>query len=252
MNHLAEVSGWIACSCVLATFLMRRMRPLRLAAIASNIAFIAYATQLELVPILLLHIALLPINLWRLREQGQADRISQALPRWSWAVTTLTLVVLLAPGRTFGAGVAASPSARIHFLEIGGLRDTLVLPAHRPPPRVVLPIADGQGSDGLSARRAGQPPGGGFTTFDMIEGKMDASASRLAVMVSPASAMLAGVPIGVFGYAPVTRHASLRPYYPATLHRPLGPSHGRARVVDPGRNTVGIARVGAGDEFSAS
>jgi hypothetical protein len=39
---------------------------LRSIAIASNLTFIAYASVAHLLPVLVLHAALLPINLWRL------------------------------------------------------------------------------------------------------------------------------------------------------------------------------------------
>jgi CRP/FNR family cyclic AMP-dependent transcriptional regulator len=54
---------------VFGTFYMKRMLPLRLTAIASNIAFIGYAWASGLTPILVLHATLLPLNLLRLAEQ---------------------------------------------------------------------------------------------------------------------------------------------------------------------------------------
>lgn len=62
----AELLGYAASFAVLATFLMRTMRPLRLVAILSNLLFIAYGCVEHLEPIFLLHLALLPINAWRL------------------------------------------------------------------------------------------------------------------------------------------------------------------------------------------
>ncbi len=58
--------GYAASLAVLATFLMRTMRLLRLVAILSNILFVAYGYIDHIQPIFLLHLALLPINLWRL------------------------------------------------------------------------------------------------------------------------------------------------------------------------------------------
>ena len=72
MNHAltwapsCEVIGYIASGLVLATFSMRSMRSLRLTAIASNMAFIAYAAYGHLQPILILHSILLPLNIIRL------------------------------------------------------------------------------------------------------------------------------------------------------------------------------------------
>ena len=60
--------GYLAASLVLATFCAKRMVPLRAIAIASNVAFVAYAFSAGLGPILLLHAILLPMNILRLRE----------------------------------------------------------------------------------------------------------------------------------------------------------------------------------------
>ena len=66
--NTVEGIGYLAASLVLAAFCMRSMDALRLAAIASNIAFIAYGYFGHLVPVLLLHALLLPINIYRLME----------------------------------------------------------------------------------------------------------------------------------------------------------------------------------------
>ncbi|WP_170303804.1 cyclic nucleotide-binding domain-containing protein [Reyranella soli] len=63
-----ESFGYIASALVFATFYMRTMLPLRIVAIASNVAFITYAAIDGLTPILILHGALLPLNLLRLLQ----------------------------------------------------------------------------------------------------------------------------------------------------------------------------------------
>lgn len=63
-----SIVGYLASSLVLATFCMKSMRLLRLMAIASNVGFITYAVTAGLAPILLLHVALLPINIVRLTQ----------------------------------------------------------------------------------------------------------------------------------------------------------------------------------------
>src|SRR5262245_49742409 len=63
-----ELSGYAASMLVFAAFYMTSMVPLRLVAIASNVAFIAYALCEGLMPVLLLHGALLPLNLLRFRD----------------------------------------------------------------------------------------------------------------------------------------------------------------------------------------
>ncbi|TAJ85220.1 cyclic nucleotide-binding domain-containing protein [Reyranella sp.] len=63
-----EIFGYIASALVFATFYMRTMLPLRVVALASNVAFITYALIDGLTPILILHGALLPLNLLRLLQ----------------------------------------------------------------------------------------------------------------------------------------------------------------------------------------
>lgn len=73
-----EVLGWAAAGLTLLTFVCRDMRRLRLLALAANAAFIAYGATTHLLPVLTLHLALVPVNLWRLsqalRPEPQAGR----------------------------------------------------------------------------------------------------------------------------------------------------------------------------------
>ena len=69
------VAAWVASTLVFCTFFMKTMIPLRIVAIASNLAFITYALLGlhygvfgRLYPILVLHSCLLPLNVLRLRE----------------------------------------------------------------------------------------------------------------------------------------------------------------------------------------
>ena len=71
--NIVEGIGYLAASLVLATFCMKSMDALRLAAIASNMAFIAYGYFGHLTPVLLLHALLLPINIYRLVEPVSPD-----------------------------------------------------------------------------------------------------------------------------------------------------------------------------------
>ena len=52
---LPQALGFLASGLVLLTFGMRTMTPMRVAAIASNLAFIAYGLSLDLTPVWLLH-----------------------------------------------------------------------------------------------------------------------------------------------------------------------------------------------------
>jgi len=61
--------GYLAASLVFATFCTKRMVPLRALAITSNVAFMEYGYLGELWPILILHAAMLPLNVHRLRQE---------------------------------------------------------------------------------------------------------------------------------------------------------------------------------------
>lgn len=68
-----DAIGYLAASLVLATFCMRSMRGLRYVAIASNLAFILYGYCNDLMPVLLLHLILLPVNVRRLTELAASE-----------------------------------------------------------------------------------------------------------------------------------------------------------------------------------
>ena len=68
MHAAADAIGYVAAALVLLTFLMRDMRALRMVAILSNLAFITYGALNALMPVLVLHLLLLPINVFRFSE----------------------------------------------------------------------------------------------------------------------------------------------------------------------------------------
>ena len=70
--HGDDWLGVLGSILVFASFWMKRSIPLRMMALASNVVFIAYAWLAWLVPILILHIALLPLNAARLWELWRA------------------------------------------------------------------------------------------------------------------------------------------------------------------------------------
>lgn len=72
---LIIMAAWVAALLVFSTFFMKTMIPLRIVAIGSNVAFIGYALLGlkygifdRVYPILVLHTALLPLNVVRLRQ----------------------------------------------------------------------------------------------------------------------------------------------------------------------------------------
>ena len=76
--------GYVASALVLAAFGMKDMVNLRIVAICSNIAFITYALLLNLLPVLILHVVLMPLNGWRLmgalKQSGGTTAGRSSLP----------------------------------------------------------------------------------------------------------------------------------------------------------------------------
>lgn len=120
---LVDALGYLAAACVFLTFCMRTMLPLRLVAIASNIAFISYAIAASLAPILILHGALLPLNILRLIQMQRQVASVGATPetpdgddRFDWLIP-LAEPRKLAPGeRLFERG----DEAESLYVIIGG------------------------------------------------------------------------------------------------------------------------------------
>jgi hypothetical protein len=75
-----DLAGYVACSLVFLTFYMKGMIPLRLVALCSNVAFLVYACTLHLLPIVILHGALIPVNVCRLIAARRGDRVNLPVP----------------------------------------------------------------------------------------------------------------------------------------------------------------------------
>jgi hypothetical protein len=69
-----DVVGYIACALVLLTFYMKDMVSLRVAALCSNIAFLTYGISLGLMPVIVLHAILIPMNAWRLLSRHESSQ----------------------------------------------------------------------------------------------------------------------------------------------------------------------------------
>ena len=69
-----DAAGYIASVVVFATFCMRTMIALRVAAIGSNICFIGFGLAAHVYPVLLLHVVLLPLNTLRTLEMVRLTR----------------------------------------------------------------------------------------------------------------------------------------------------------------------------------
>jgi len=68
MSMFIELIGYAAALAVAATYSMKTMIPLRTVGIVSNVLFILYGAMTLAVPILILHLVLLPLNSVRLYE----------------------------------------------------------------------------------------------------------------------------------------------------------------------------------------
>src|ERR1700744_3634718 len=75
----ADLLGYAASATVLGTFCMSTMVPLRLLAIVSNVLFASYGGISRIYPVLILHVVLLPINIYRL-VQGRPPHSSPIAP----------------------------------------------------------------------------------------------------------------------------------------------------------------------------
>ena len=76
-----DVLGYAASAFVVLTFYMKEMIPLRAIALCSNVCFLAYGLSLTLGPVVVLHAALIPINLWRLSQALGCKQPHDWLPR---------------------------------------------------------------------------------------------------------------------------------------------------------------------------
>jgi CRP/FNR family transcriptional regulator, cyclic AMP receptor protein len=77
-----DLVGYLAAAMVLVAFYQTQTVPLRIAAIGSNLAFIAYGLALGLMPVWVLHVLLLGLNTRRLVEACQVrQRSTRQSPR---------------------------------------------------------------------------------------------------------------------------------------------------------------------------
>jgi CRP/FNR family cyclic AMP-dependent transcriptional regulator len=118
-----EWLGYIAAAFVFATFYTKTMVPLRVIGIASNVLFIAYGYLHPAYPVLVLHLVLLPLNFWRLRQMLTLVREVEASNDgdldMNW-IRPFTTTRDMAPGEVlFRKGDAAN---EIIFIMSGSLR----------------------------------------------------------------------------------------------------------------------------------
>lgn len=121
--NLANALGVLGALLIVLTFFMKSMLPLRALAVASNVAFLGYAYLAGYFPLLLLHGALLPLNVKRIRDiQTLIKQIKEAKeddPVASWLVPFMTR-------RSFSEGEIlfrkGDPANEIIYIQKGSVR----------------------------------------------------------------------------------------------------------------------------------
>lgn len=135
MIHVTELAGYLASLLVFLTFYMQTMIPLRIVGICSNFAFIAYGYLGGLYPVLILHLILLPLNAWRLREMlrltKQVREAAQTDLKMDWLKPFTSTRRIDSGGILFRKG---DPAGALYFIVSGRYRLTElgidVLPGH--------------------------------------------------------------------------------------------------------------------------
>lgn len=84
-----DLFGYAGALLTLATFSMKTMLHLRRIGIGANVAFIAYGVIGHVYPVLLLHLILLPLNIWRLRQLLRLTRQIREASTGSFSVEWL-------------------------------------------------------------------------------------------------------------------------------------------------------------------
>lgn len=84
-----EIFGYLGALLTLATFSMKTMIRLRMVGIAANVAFASYGLLAGAQPVLLLHLTLLPLNLWRLQQVRRLTRDIHDAATGGWSVEWL-------------------------------------------------------------------------------------------------------------------------------------------------------------------
>jgi CRP/FNR family transcriptional regulator, cyclic AMP receptor protein len=117
-----NVLGYAASAAVLATFWMTTMIPLRIVALASNVLFCSYGYLDHLYPVLFLHAALIPVNLWRLAQFRRLIRDVENAHREDLSIRSLLPHMKL---RNFRAGETlvrkGEKADRLYYLADGEL-----------------------------------------------------------------------------------------------------------------------------------
>jgi hypothetical protein len=85
---LVDLCGFAAALLTLGAFVQRAMLPMRATAVGANVCFIFYGAIGHFVPVLALHLILLPINVLRLGQEVRAVRKAANRPNPRSPMTT--------------------------------------------------------------------------------------------------------------------------------------------------------------------
>jgi hypothetical protein len=77
MHNWFDLVGYLAGILLVLTFFMRDMVQLRITAICSSIAWLAYGFSATLYPIIILHLILAPLNVYRLTQTLRRPRMAR-------------------------------------------------------------------------------------------------------------------------------------------------------------------------------
>jgi CRP/FNR family cyclic AMP-dependent transcriptional regulator len=115
-----EIAGYVASVFVAITFYMKTIIPLRMFAIFSNVAFIAYGFFGKIYPVLILHIFLLPLNAIRLY---QMYRLVRRVRESSKGDCSMACLVPYMTKKRFGRGEVifekGAPGDAMYYIQSG-------------------------------------------------------------------------------------------------------------------------------------
>ncbi|MBF9059389.1 cyclic nucleotide-binding domain-containing protein [Rhodobacterales bacterium HKCCSP123] len=120
---IIDAIGFVAAGLVFLTFWMKTLMALRIVAIASNVAFATYGFIADLTPIVMLHMLLLPLNVFRTWEQLRLmKRVEAALsapPQIETLLPHMTARPMTAGTVIFRKGDAADC---LYYIDRGSVR----------------------------------------------------------------------------------------------------------------------------------
>ena len=118
-----ETFGYLGALLTLTTFSMKTMLHLRMVGIVANFAFVTYGVVGEVYPVLLLHMTLLPLNVWRL---WQLLRLTRQIKDARMGGLSMEWLKPFSRSKTVGAGEMlfrqGDPAADILFVLNGRFR----------------------------------------------------------------------------------------------------------------------------------